>query len=144
MLFRSSLTTIHCNAPRDALSRLETMVLMSGYDLPLRAIRQQVASAIDLIVHLDRFGDGTRRVVNITEVQGMEGEIITLQDVYRYEFLDGGRESARSSGRLRPTGLRPKLVDKLHEAGIDLPPKLFRDGRAGVSLVEAARNGRRG
>ncbi len=137
-----SLTTVHCNTPRDALSRLETMVLMAGYDLPLRAIRQQIASAIDVIVHLDRFGDGTRRVSAITEVQGMEGDIITLQDIYRWEFIDGGRESAKSTGRLRPTGLRPKLVEKLQEAGIDLPPKLFRDGRAGVSLVD--RNGRGG
>jgi pilus assembly protein CpaF len=138
-----SLTTVHSNTPRDALSRIETMVLMSGYDLPLRAIRQQVASALDLIVHLDRFGDGSRRVVAITEVQGMEGDIVTLQDIYRWEFSGGGRESAQSHGALRPTGLRPKLVDKLHEAGIDLPPKLFRDGRAGSSLVDARRRGSR-
>jgi pilus assembly protein CpaF len=137
------LTTIHCNSPRDALSRLETMILMAGYDLPLRAIRQQIASALDVIVHLDRFGDGTRRVVNITEVQGMEGDVITLQDVYSYAFVDGGRESARSTGRLRATGLRPKLVDKLREAGLDVPPKLFRDGRPEPTLA-VARNGRRG
>jgi pilus assembly protein CpaF len=121
-----SLTTVHCNSPRDGLSRLETMVLMAGYDLPLRAIRQQIASAIDLIIHLDRFGDGTRRVTHVSEIQGMEGEVITLQDVYRFTFVEGGRESARSSGRLAPTGLRPKLVDKLKDAGVDVPPKLFR------------------
>jgi pilus assembly protein CpaF len=102
------------------------MVLMAGYDLPLRAIRQQIASAIDLIIHLDRFGDGTRRVTHVSEIQGMEGEVITLQDVYRFTFVEGGRESARSSGRLAPTGLRPKLVDKLKDAGVDVPPKLFR------------------
>jgi pilus assembly protein CpaF len=121
-----SLTTVHCNSPRDALSRLETMVLMAGYDLPVRAIRQQIASALDLIVHLDRFGDGARHVVHVAEVQGMEGEVITLQDIYRHVFAEGGSESARSTGRLRPTGLRPKVADKLHEAGITLAPKLFR------------------
>ncbi len=123
-----SLTTIHCNTPRDALSRLETMVLMAGYDLPLRAIRQQIASALDLIVHIDRFGNGSRHITHVAEVQGMEGEVITLQDVYRYLFAEGGRESNRSAGRLRPTGLRPKVMDKLREAGVDLPPKLFRPG----------------
>jgi pilus assembly protein CpaF len=140
-----SLTTIHCNSPRDALSRLETMVLMAGYDLPLRAIRQQIASALDVVVHLDRFGDGSRHVVHVAELQGMEGEVITLQDIYRYSFAEGGHESARSAGRLRPTGLRPKLVDKLREAGVDLPPKLFRDAKADGSLnprVAAVGNGR--
>ena len=124
-----SLTTVHCNSPRDALSRIETMVLMAGYDLPVRAIRQQIASAIDVIVHLGRFGDGSRHIVHVAEVQGMEGEVITLQDVYRYVFADGGRETSRSTGRLRSTGLRPKLVEKLREAGIDVPPKLFRNER---------------
>jgi pilus assembly protein CpaF len=140
-----SLTTVHCNSPRDALSRLETMVLMAGYDLPVRAIRQQIASAIDVIVHLGRFGDGSRHVVHVAEVQGMEGEVITLQDVYRFVFADGGRESARSTGRLRATGLRPKITDKLREAGVDLPPKLFRDGKGDGSTVAtlSARAGRR-
>jgi pilus assembly protein CpaF len=142
-----SLTTIHCNSPRDALSRLETMVLMAGYDLPVRAIRQQIAAALDLVVHLDRFGDGSRHVVHVAEVQGMEGEVITLQDVYRYSFAEGGRESSRSAGRLRATGLRPKLVDKLKEAGVDLAPKFFRDGKTDGSLgprLEAVSNrGRR-
>jgi pilus assembly protein CpaF len=130
-----SLTTVHCNSPRDALSRLETMVLMAGYDLPVRAIRQQIASALDLIVHLDRFGDGARHVVHVAEVQGMEGEVITLQDIYRHVFAEGGSEAARSSGRLQPTGLRPKLADKLHDAGINLAPKLFRgNGSLGTGL----------
>jgi pilus assembly protein CpaF len=122
-----SLTTIHCNSPRDALSRLETMVLMAGYDLPVRAIRQQIASALDVIVHLERFGDGSRHVVHVAEVQGMEGEVITLQDIYRFAFLDGGRGTARSTGRLRPTGLRPHLIERLKESGVQLPPKFFRD-----------------
>ncbi|MEX0789642.1 MAG: CpaF family protein [Actinomycetota bacterium] len=121
-----SLTTIHCNSPRDGLARMETMVLMAGYDLPLRAIRSQVASAIDIIIHIDRFGDGSRRVTHISEVQGMEGDIITLQDIYRFNFAEGGTQSARSTGRLRPTGLRPKVVEKLQEAGVNVPPKLFR------------------
>jgi pilus assembly protein CpaF len=121
-----SLTTIHCNSPRDALARLETMVLMAGYDLPLRAIRQQVASALDIIIHLDRFGDGSRHVTHVSEVQGMEGDVITLQDIFRYTFAEGGRESSRSVGRLRPTGLRPKIVEKLQEAGVGVPPKFFR------------------
>jgi pilus assembly protein CpaF len=121
-----SLTTIHCNSPRDGLARMETMVLMAGYDLPLRAIRSQVASAVDIIIHIDRFGDGSRRVTHISEVQGMEGDIITLQDIYRFNFAEGGTQSARSTGRLRPTGLRPKVVEKLQEAGVNVPPKLFR------------------
>jgi pilus assembly protein CpaF len=134
-----SLTTIHCNSPRDALSRLETMVLMAGFDLPLRAIRQQIASGIDLIVHLDRFGDGSRRVTHVSEVQGMEGEVITLQDVYRFAYAAAGRESARPGGRLAATGLRPKLVDKLREAGIDLPPKLLRPDGPTLDVVAGGR-----
>jgi len=121
-----SLTTIHCNSPRDGLARMETMVLMAGYDLPLRAIRSQIASAVDIIIHIDRFGDGSRRVTHISEVQGMEGDVITLQDIFRFNFAEGGTQSARSSGRLRPTGLRPKVVEKLQEAGVNVPPKLFR------------------
>jgi pilus assembly protein CpaF len=138
-----SLVTVHCNSPRDALSRIETMVLMAGYDLPIRAIRQQVASALDLIIHLDRFADGSRRVVHVVEVQGMEGDTITLQDVYRHVFAEGGSESARSAGRLRATGLRPKFVEKLREAGVDLPPKLFRDGKGAGALNGDARIGGR-
>jgi pilus assembly protein CpaF len=131
-----SLTTIHCNSPRDGLARLETMVLMAGYDLPLRAIRTQIASAVDIIIHIDRFGDGSRRVTHISEVQGMEGDVITLQDIYRFNFAEGGTQSARSAGRLRPTGLRPKVVEKLQEAGVAVPPKLFRP--TGEETVGAA------
>jgi pilus assembly protein CpaF len=123
-----SLTTLHCNTPRDALSRLETLVLMAGFDLPVRAIRNQIASALDLIVHLDRMGDGSRRVTAITEVQGMESDIITIQDIFHFAFTSGGKESARLTGRLQATGLRPKLVERIREAGIDLPGKVFVPG----------------
>jgi pilus assembly protein CpaF len=123
-----SLTTLHCNSPRDALSRLETLVLMAGFDLPVRAIRTQIASAIDLIVHLDRLGDGSRRTTAITEIQGMESDIITIQDIFTFTFTSGGRESAKIAGRLQATGLRPKLVERIRAAGLDLPPKLFQPG----------------
>ena len=123
-----SLTTLHCNSPRDALSRLETLVLMAGFDLPIRAIRTQVASAIDLIVHLDRLGDGSRRTTAIAEIQGMEGDIITIQDIFTFAFTSGGRESAKIAGRLQATGLRPKVVERIRAAGLDLPPKLFQPG----------------
>jgi pilus assembly protein CpaF len=123
-----SLTTLHCNSPRDALSRLETLVLMAGFDLPVRAIRTQVASAIDLIVHLDRLGDGSRRTTAITEIQGMESDIITIQDIFTFTFTSGGKESAKIAGRLQATGLRPKVVERIRAAGLDLPPKLFQPG----------------
>jgi pilus assembly protein CpaF len=111
-----SLSTVHANAPRDALSRLETMVLMAGFDLPTRAIREQVASALDLIVHIERFRDGSRRVSHITEVVGMEGEIITLQDIFKYDY---------KALRLLATGLRPEFGDKLAERGVTLAAGLF-------------------
>jgi pilus assembly protein CpaF len=138
-----SLTTVHCNSPRDGLARLETMVMMAGYDLPLRAIRAQIASALDVIIHIDRFGDGSRRVTHISEVQGMEGDIITLQDIYKFTFAEGGRESARSTGRLQPTGLRPKIIDKLQEAGVNVPPKLLRPSADDNLRSVNAVNGRR-
>ncbi len=111
-----SLSTVHANAPRDALSRLETMVLMAGYDLPTRAIREQIASALNLIVQIERARDGSRRVSHLTEVVGMEGEIITLQDIYRYDY---------HAMALVPTGVRPGFVDKLTERGVTLPGGLF-------------------
>jgi len=123
-----SLTTLHCNSPRDALSRLETLVLMAGFELPVRAIRNQIASALDLIVHLDRMGDGSRRVTVVSEVQGMEGDIVTIQDIFHFAFTSGGKESSRLAGRLQATGLRPKLVERIREAGIDLPAKVFVPG----------------
>jgi pilus assembly protein CpaF len=118
-----SMSTGHANSPRDMLSRLETMVLMAGVDLPLRAIREQVASAVDLIVHQSRLKDGTRRIVNITEVQGMEGDVIVMQDVFIFEQT--GVVEGKIEGRLKATGIRPKFVEKFEVQGINLPPGLF-------------------
>jgi pilus assembly protein CpaF len=118
-----SMTTLHSNSPRDTLARLETMVLMAGFDLPHRAIREQVSSAIQLIVHQDRMRDGTRKVTNITEVQGMEGEVITMSDIFVYERQ--GVENGKVIGRLIPTGLRPKFIERIEAAGIRLPPSIF-------------------
>jgi pilus assembly protein CpaF len=118
-----SMSTGHANQPRDMLARLETMVLMAGMDLPLRAIREQIASAVDLIVHQNRLKDGTRKIVNITEVQGMEGDVIVMQDIFVFEQT--GVEEGKIQGRLRPTGIRPKFVEKFEAAGIHLPPNVF-------------------
>jgi pilus assembly protein CpaF len=118
-----SMSTGHANSPRDMLSRLETMVLMAGVDLPLRAIREQVASAVDLIVQQSRLKDGTRKIVNITEVQGMEGDVIVMQDVFVFEQT--GVVEGKIQGRLKPTGIRPKFVEKFEIMGINLPPGLF-------------------
>ncbi|GAB2866285.1 CpaF family protein [Lentzea nigeriaca] len=123
-----SITTVHSNSPRDSLSRLETMVLMAGVDLPARAIREQMASAIDLIVHQSRLKDGTRRVTHITEVIGMEGEIVTLQDIFHFDFHAGVDERGFFRGQLQSTGLRPHFVEKLRDRGIDVPPHLFGGG----------------
>ncbi len=120
-----SLTTLHSNSPRDTLSRLETMVLMAGYDLPVRAIREQIASAVDLIVHVSRLRDGTRRITHITEVEGMEGDIITLQDLFLFDFGMGVDEHGKFLGRLKATGIRPTFSEKLADFGIKLPPDLF-------------------
>jgi pilus assembly protein CpaF len=118
-----SMTTLHSNSPRDTLSRLETMVMMAGMDLPVRAIREQVSSAIDLIVHEERLRDGSRKVVNITEVSGMEGDIITMTEIFVFEQT--GMEEGKVVGRIRPTGLRPKFMDKIEASGIHLPPSIF-------------------
>lgn len=118
-----SMTTLHSNSPRDTLARLETMVMMAGMDLPVRAIREQVASAIDLIVHQERMRDGTRKVVNITEIAGMEGDVVTMTDIYVFEQT--GIENGKIIGRLRPTGLRPRFYEKIEAAGIHLPPSLW-------------------
>lgn len=118
-----SMTTLHSNSPRDTLSRLETMTMMAGMELPIRAIREQVSSAIDLVVHQERLRDGTRKVVNITEVTGMEGDIITMTDLFVYEQI--GYENNKVIGRMRPTGLRPKFMEKLEASGIHLPPSVF-------------------
>ncbi|MFZ5822711.1 MAG: ATPase, T2SS/T4P/T4SS family [Chloroflexota bacterium] len=118
-----SMTTLHSNGPRDTLSRLETMTMMAGMELPVRAIREQVSSAIDLIVHQERMRDGTRKVVYITEISGMEGDVITMTDIFSFE--QSGIEDGKIVGRLRPTGLRPKFMDKIEASGIHLPPSIF-------------------
>ncbi|WDZ85603.1 CpaF family protein [Micromonospora cathayae] len=120
-----SLTTVHANSPRDSLSRLETMVLMAGMDLPIRAIREQIASAVDLIVHQSRLRDGSRRVTHVTEVLGMEGDVISLQDIFVYDFRAGADEHGRPRGLLHPTGLRPHFLEKLADAGIMVDPATF-------------------
>jgi pilus assembly protein CpaF len=119
-----SLTTVHANAPRDALARVETMVLMAGYDLPLRAIRQQIASALDLIIHLERLEDGSRRVTAITEVQRMESDVITLQDIFAFKIDEIGRDRT-VKGQLESTGLRPSFLYKFEKRGVTLPNELF-------------------
>ena len=118
-----SMTTAHSNSPRDTLSRIETMTLMAGMDLPVRAIREQIASALELVVHLERMRDGTRKVTHVAEIQGMEGDVITMTDIFVFEQT--GFENGRVIGRLRPTGLRPKFMDKLEQSGIHLPAAIF-------------------
>ena len=120
-----SICTVHSNGPRDTLSRIETMVLMAGMDLPMRAIREQVASAVDLIVHQTRLKDGSRRITHITEVERMEGDVITLQDVFLFDTKAGFDDEGRSRGTLRATGLRPKFLEKLADANVHVDPRLF-------------------
>ena len=120
-----SLTTVHSNSPRDTLSRIETMVLMAGYALPVRAIREQVSSAVDLIVHVSRLKDGTRRITHITEVEGMEGDIITLQDLFVFDYGMGVDDDGVYKGRLKATGIRPTFSEDLENQGIRLPSDLF-------------------
>jgi len=118
-----SMTTAHSNSPRDTLSRIETMTLMAGMELPIRAIREQIASALELVVHLERLRDGTRKVTHIAEIQGMEGDVITMTDIFIFEQT--GFEQGRVIGRLRPTGLRPRFMDKIETSGIHLPASIF-------------------
>jgi pilus assembly protein CpaF len=120
-----SLTTVHANTPRDALSRLETMVLMAGVDLPSRAIREQISSAFDLIVHITRMRDGSRRITDIAEVVGMEGDTITIQDIFTFDYKAGFDEDGRFAGVIRPTGIRPRFSDHLKDLGIELPAGVF-------------------
>ncbi|WP_341360806.1 ATPase, T2SS/T4P/T4SS family [Georgenia sp. M64] len=120
-----SLSTVHANSPRDAIARLETLVLMAGMDLPLRAIREQIASAVDVVVQLTRLRDGTRRVTAITEVQGMEGQTVTLQDAFLFDYGAGVDPTGRFLGRPLPTGIRPRFTDRFTELGITLSPQVF-------------------
>ncbi|GGL47017.1 CpaF family protein [Planomonospora parontospora] len=124
-----SLTTVHANTPRDTLARLETMVLMAGVDLPARAIREQIASAVDVIVQVTRMKDGVRRITHVTEVTGMEGDIITLQDIFAFDYRAGIDETGRYRGTLVPTGLRPSFLDEIAKAGVTIPPGLFGGAR---------------
>jgi pilus assembly protein CpaF len=120
-----SLTTIHANAPRDALARIETMITMAGFELPIKAMRQQIQSAVDFIIQANRLQGGPRKVTHITEVVGMEQETIVTQDIYRY-IQDGIDESGRAVGRFESTGIRPQCMDRLEAAGIRLPASAFR------------------
>src|SRR5687767_1189653 len=118
-----SMTTLHANSPRDALARLETMVMMAGFELPHRAIREQISSAVDLIVQLERMWDGSRRVVRVTEVQGMEGQVVVMQDIFL--FKENGVDGGRINGRLVPAGFRPKFIEKIERHNIRVRPDLF-------------------
>jgi pilus assembly protein CpaF len=120
-----SISTVHANSPRDAVARLETLVLMAGMDLPLRAIREQIASAVNLIVHISRLRDGSRRVTHVTEVQGMEGDIVTLQDAFVFDYSAGIDANGRFLGKPIPTGVRPRFTDRFEELGIRISPAVF-------------------
>ncbi len=120
-----SLSTVHANSPRDAIARMETLVLMAGMELPLRAIREQIASAVDVIIQLSRLRDGTRRVTAVTEVQGMEGQTVTLQDAFLFDYSAGVDPSGRFLGRPVPTGVRPRFTDRFDELGIRVSPRVF-------------------
>ena len=133
-----SMSTVHANSPRDTLARLETMVLMAGVDLPSRAVREQIASALDVIVHLTRMRDGSRRITQVAEVVGMEGDTITIQDIFAFDYSAGVDESGRFQGTTVPTGIRPQFIDRLHDIGIELPPEVF-----GVPDLAFATTGKR-
>ena len=120
-----SLTTVHANSPRDALSRVETMTLMAGFDLPMRAVREQMAAALDLIVHLSRMRDGSRRVTHVTEVGRMEGEMILLQDVFTFDYRMGHDDDGHSLGHLKATGLRPHITQRMADRGVKIDPTIF-------------------
>jgi pilus assembly protein CpaF len=133
-----SLSTLHANTPRDALARLETMVMMAGYDLPLRAIREQIASAIDLMIQIERMSDGTRKVVAITEVQRMESDVITLQDLYKFE-VDAVTSTSHIVGTLKGSGLRPGFLDKFERRGIEVPGHMAKGAPPSLQSVGAGR-----
>jgi len=137
-----SLTTVHANSPRDTLSRLETLVLMAGMDLPLSVVRRQIVSAIDLIVQQARLRDGSRKVTHITEVQGLEGDIVVMQDIFRFE--EQGEEDGKVIGRLKPVGIRPNLSKRLAVHGFELPPAMFMDTEKAPTPLDNNRRGKRG
>jgi pilus assembly protein CpaF len=136
-----SLSTIHSNSPRDALSRIETMVLMSGYDLPVRAIREQVSSALDAIIYLERLEDGSRRVTSVTEVQGMESDVVTMQELFKFQIDQVTRDGSIVGG-LRATGLRPTFLNKFEKRGISLPLGLFQGAEPEFGAAAGAVVGR--
>jgi pilus assembly protein CpaF len=133
-----SLSTVHANAPRDALARVETMVLMSGYDLPVRAIRQQVSSALDMICHIERMEDGSRRVTAVTEVQRMESDVITLQDIFEFK-IDSFAPDGTINGNLKATGLRPVFLHKFEKRGIELPAGIFAHRPTAANVADLRR-----
>jgi pilus assembly protein CpaF len=119
-----SLSTLHANTPRDALNRLETMIMMAGMEIPIQAIRDYIASSLDLVVHLTRLGDGTRRITKVTEVVGMEGEVITTQDIFEFR-REGIDENGAILGAALPTGIRPKFADRLASVGLPIPAEIL-------------------
>jgi pilus assembly protein CpaF len=130
-----SLTTVHANSPRDVLSRLETMVLMAGVDIPMRAIREQISAAINLIVHQSRLKDGTRRLTHVTEIVGMEGDVITLQDIFVFDYRAGIDENGHFRGIIQPTGLRPRFLERMSDQGVHFPNELFQHDSGTVPLA---------
>ncbi|MGR0158904.1 CpaF family protein [Paenarthrobacter nitroguajacolicus] len=120
-----SISTVHANSPRDAIARLETLVLMAGMDLPLRAIREQISSAVNLVIQISRLRDGTRRITQVTEVQGMEGDVVTLQDAFTFDYSAGMDATGRFLGKPVPTGVRPRFVDHFADLGINISPAVF-------------------
>jgi pilus assembly protein CpaF len=135
-----SLTTVHANTPRDTIARLETLVLMAELDLPLNVVRAQIASAVDLIVQQARLKDGSRKVTNITEVQGMEGDVVVLSDIFAYK--ESGMDNGRVVGQMEATGIRPKFSPKLEVSGFHLPPEMFMPS-AGIGLPKPNARNRR-
>jgi len=123
---QGSMTTLHANTPRDAISRLETMIMMAGFELPLKAMRTQIASAIDMVVQASRLQGGARKVTAITEVVGMEQDTVVMQDIYRYD-KDGVDENGRAYGKFVATGIRPAFMSRLEQAGVRLPSSAFRE-----------------
>jgi pilus assembly protein CpaF len=122
-----SLTTIHSNSARHSLHRLETLLLMTGVNLPNRAMREQISSALDMIIHVSRMSDGSRRVIGVSEIVGMEGEVISTQDIFTYQKL-GVEPDGKVRGQFRSTGIRPKCADRIAVSGVNLPPDLFVEG----------------
>ncbi|MDP1819652.1 MAG: CpaF family protein [Acidimicrobiales bacterium] len=129
-----SMTTVHANTPRDAISRIETMVLMAGFELPVRAIREQIAAALDLVVQVSRMPDGRRVITDVSEIQGMEGDVILLQDIFKFRTVPG----APGAGALAPTGLRPKFMDRLGELGVEIPAAAFKSAASPSDRLAAA------